>query len=83
MGDRQNPTTPFTCVTCEIAITAPATFHAGLPFCCAGCFAGGPCTCSYDDAPSDQRVRHCLDIEGVVGSRSITKRPEVIAKTPR
>ena len=23
-------------------------FHAGLPFCCAGCVVGGPCLCSYD-----------------------------------
>jgi hypothetical protein len=39
---------PFTCVTCELAITGLPTFHVGLPFCCAGCVAGGPCTCSYD-----------------------------------
>jgi hypothetical protein len=83
MGDRLNPTKPFTCVTCEIEIAGPPTFHVGLPFCCAGCVAGGPCTCSYDDAPSDKEVRHCLDIKGVAGSRSATTGPEVIARAWR
>ncbi len=23
-------------------------FHIGLPFCCAGCAADGPCMCTYD-----------------------------------
>jgi hypothetical protein len=40
---------PFTCVTCEVEITRTAVFHVGLPFCCSGCVAGGPCTCSYDE----------------------------------
>ncbi len=83
MGDRLNPTKPFTCVTCEGEIAGPPTFHVGLPFCCAGCVAGGPCTCSYDDEPTDQEVRHCLDIKGVVGRRSATKRPEVLARAGR
>lgn len=39
---------PFTCATCELVISGAPTFHVGLPFCCAGCVAGGPCTCSYD-----------------------------------
>jgi hypothetical protein len=39
---------PFTCVTCEVEIAGNAVFHVGLPFCCSGCVAGGPCTCSYD-----------------------------------
>lgn len=39
---------PFTCVTCELEIAATPVFHVGLPFCCAGCVAGGPCICSYD-----------------------------------
>ncbi|HET8784707.1 MAG TPA: hypothetical protein VFM38_03670 [Candidatus Limnocylindrales bacterium] len=62
--------TPFTCVTCEIEIAGPVTFYVGLPFCCAGCVANGPCTCSYDEVtdeastPADAvSVRHCLDIE--------------------
>jgi hypothetical protein len=39
----------FTCVTCEFAVTGTPVFHVGLPFCCAGCVAGGPCICSYDE----------------------------------
>jgi hypothetical protein len=39
---------PFTCVTCELEIVGAPVFHVGLPFCCAGCVADGPCTCSYD-----------------------------------
>jgi hypothetical protein len=49
---RLSTTYPFTCVTCEVEIVGPATFHVGLPFCCAGCVAGGPCTCSYDREPA-------------------------------
>jgi hypothetical protein len=83
MGDRLNPTKPFTCVTCEIEIAGPPTFHVGLPFCCAGCVAGGPCTCSYDDAPSAPRIRYCLDIEGVVGSGAEPEGPDLTARNRR
>jgi hypothetical protein len=34
---------PFTCVTCEGEIAGMAFFHVGLPFCCSGCAADGPC----------------------------------------
>lgn len=44
---------PFTCVTCEVEIVRSAVIHVGLPFCCSGCVAGGPCTCSYDEEISD------------------------------
>ena len=54
MSNRDDP--PFTCVTCEIEIAGPVTFHVGLPFCCAGCVANGPCTCSYDDADRSGEV---------------------------
>jgi hypothetical protein len=48
---------PFTCVSCELEIVGKAVFHVGLPFCCAGCVAGGPCTCSYDlDVIDDERA---------------------------
>ena len=49
-----HPTTdrPFTCVSCEGQIVGNAEFHVGLPFCCAGCVAGGPCICSYDRGSS-------------------------------
>jgi hypothetical protein len=50
---------PFTCVTCEATIPGSPVIHLGLPFCCAGCVAGGPCICSYDDeATDDERAGH-------------------------
>ncbi|HEX5013318.1 MAG TPA: hypothetical protein VFV72_04090 [Candidatus Limnocylindrales bacterium] len=47
MGYTSTPA-PLTCTSCEGEIGGRAEFHVGLPFCCAGCVAGGPCTCSYD-----------------------------------
>ena len=44
---------PFICVTCEAEIRGRPTFYVGLAFCCAGCVANGPCTCSYDDDPAE------------------------------
>jgi hypothetical protein len=41
----------FRCTSCDAVIAGPVTFHVGLPFCCAGCVAGGPCSCSYDVEP--------------------------------
>jgi hypothetical protein len=43
--------TTFTCVSCHVEIRTEPVFHVGLPFCCAGCVAGGPCICSYDEEP--------------------------------
>ncbi len=54
---------PFSCVTCELEIVGSPRFHLGLPFCCAGCAAEGPCICSYDqESIDDPHVRHCLDV---------------------
>ena len=65
---RLSTTKPFHCVTCEVQIAGRPTFHTGLPFCCAGCVAGGPCVCSYDSgADDDVRVRHCRDIAPLLG----------------
>ena len=55
MARRLSTDLPFTCVTCEVEIAGSATFHVGLPFCCAGCVANGPCTCSYDGEPQAGR----------------------------
>jgi hypothetical protein len=73
MRGRLSTDLPFTCVTCEIEIAGHPTFYVGLPFCCAGCVAGGPCTCSYDTARSDARARECLDV-GVVGGGEASSR---------
>jgi hypothetical protein len=44
---------PFTCASCEVQIAGRPVFHVGLPFCCAGCVAGGPCLCTYEEDPGD------------------------------
>lgn len=40
------------CVGCEAEFAWEPVVHAGLTYCCEGCSAGGPCTCSYDLAPT-------------------------------
>jgi hypothetical protein len=44
---------PFACVSCRARIVGRPVFHVGLPFCCAGCAADGPCNCSYDVEDAD------------------------------
>jgi hypothetical protein len=68
MTRRLSTTEPLhRCANCEIEIVGPPTFHVGLPFCCAGCVAGGPCTCSYDrHGGEDHTIRHCVDIRGAL-----------------
>ncbi len=68
MPRRLHTTRPLTCSTCEIRIAGPATFRAGLPCCCTGCAADGPCTCSYDAEPAAE-IRHCLDVIGAIEVR--------------
>ena len=41
----------WTCTTCRDEIRHRPTIHVGVVFCCAGCVAGGPCICSYDEEP--------------------------------
>jgi hypothetical protein len=48
---------PFTCANCHAEIPHEIVFHVGLAFCCAGCVADGPCTCSYDDPAPIERSR--------------------------
>lgn len=36
-----------TCATCEQSIDHAPVFFDGRAYCCAGCVAGGPCTCTY------------------------------------
>lgn len=64
---------PVNCTTCEVGIVGRPVFRAGVPFCCAGCAGGGPCTCSYDrdQAPDDDLsalagIRYCLDVRELV-----------------
>ena len=48
MPHRQSIRT-WTCTTCRAEFHYAPTIHVGVAFCCAGCAAGGPCICSYDD----------------------------------
>lgn len=79
MRGRLSTDLPFTCVTCEIEIAGSPTFHVGLPFCCAGCVAGGPCICSYDTSPNDSRIRECLDVEIAIGGELSSQVVESVA----
>lgn len=64
---RTSRTKPSLCTTCDVETGGRPAFHVGLPFCCAGCVAGGPCGCSYDsDRDEDVRVRHCRDIASLI-----------------
>ncbi len=64
-----------TCASCEVAIVGRPVLHHGLPFCCSGCVAGGPCICSYDrdgdadgEAPVITNVRYCLDVRDLMAA---------------
>lgn len=48
-------TSPFTCASCESTFDWPPLFYRNATFCCAGCAAGGPCSCSYDRHDADAR----------------------------
>jgi len=62
---REQDAIAFHCTTCEGPVTGEPVFHLGLAFCCPGCAADGPCTCSYDPpgAARLRRVRHERAIE--------------------
>ncbi len=38
---------PLRCATCDIEIRWSPTIVQGKAYCCAGCAAGGPCSCDY------------------------------------
>lgn len=39
--------TTLICANCEEPVTGDVHYHNGEPYCCPGCIAGGPCTCTY------------------------------------
>ena len=45
-----------TCVACEMEIRGTPVWYMGVPYCCEGCAAGGPCTCTYDDFDAGQKA---------------------------
>ena len=42
------------CATCGLAIPWAPIRVADRAYCCGGCAAGGPCTCSYDLPADDE-----------------------------
>lgn len=48
------------CANCFAQVLWRPVLHKGQPYCCEGCAHGGPCTCTYTDAP----------IEASAGARS-------------
>jgi hypothetical protein len=60
------------CATCDLAIPWAPTRVAGRAYCCRGCAAGGPCTCTYDlpaddEAPDDRAGRDPVVAPGLMG----------------
>jgi hypothetical protein len=78
----------FTCANCEASIQGDVTFFVGLAFCCAGCVAGGPCTCSYDTAPmaAPHTARSVVPPPGaspdVAGPPAMMEEPAVTEEPP-
>jgi hypothetical protein len=93
MSSLRDPLT-FSCTNCEAAIRGSAIFFVGLPFCCAGCVAGGPCTCSYDvesmtvqspARPVRDRGRAAVEVAagpGTAGERFVAEEPAVTEEPP-
>ncbi len=36
------------CHSCDIELTGDVLLAHGRAYCCSGCAAGGPCTCTYE-----------------------------------
>ena len=47
---------PASCATCELEINWPPIERGHDSFCCDGCAAGGPCTCTYDEVTDPEVV---------------------------
>ena len=47
---------PASCATCELEIRWPPIERGPARFCCDGCAAGGPCTCTYDEVTDPEVV---------------------------
>ncbi|HEY7414447.1 MAG TPA: hypothetical protein VH593_04590 [Ktedonobacteraceae bacterium] len=50
---------PLHCASCDIEILWPPVIAQGRTYCCAGCAAGGPCSCDYSQY-------HAIKIAGVI-----------------
>lgn len=47
---------PVSCATCELEIGWRPVSRGHERFCCDGCAAGGPCTCTYDEVTAPEVV---------------------------
>jgi transcription elongation factor GreA len=47
---------PASCATCELEISWRPIERGHDRFCCDGCAAGGPCTCTYDEVTDSEMV---------------------------
>ena len=47
---------PISCATCELGIRWQPVTRGQDRFCCDGCAAGGPCTCTYDEITDSETV---------------------------
>ena len=50
---------PPRCASCDIEILWPPIIAQGKRYCCAGCAAGGPCSCDYSQY-------HAVKVAGVI-----------------
>jgi hypothetical protein len=50
------------CANCDIEILWTPVYRQGVVYCCAGCAAGGPCSCDYSQY-------HSVNIAGVIHYR--------------
>ncbi len=69
---------PVQCAACEMDIASPPVYHLGLAFCCEGCSAGGPCTCTYDEPLGYRDDSDAVDHLGL----GFMERPRVAAIEP-
>jgi hypothetical protein len=70
------------CATCELEVPWTPLQRGGKTFCCAGCAAGGPCTCSYDNfdpESSSVSIAHAT-LDARASPRSVPMTPEVLCR---
>ena len=72
---------PARCAGCELEVRWPPVERGGHAYCCDGCAAGGPCCCSYDDAP-DQAHGPEVTMKTNAASGGVTAQDRWIPMTP-
>jgi transcription elongation GreA/GreB family factor len=77
MGMSSDPTAKpaasrWTCANCNAPFAWAPVVFLGLPFCCSGCAASGPCMCTYEAAERSRAV-----LGAAIGSRDVGPRPPV------